>query len=314
MLANLHQDDCQDDQFRVLLVDDVTDNLDVLIEQLQNENLDLLVATSGEEGLALARRTKPDLILLDVMMPDIDGYTVCERLKCDITTRDIPIVFLSAQDNEKSVEYGLTIGAVDYISKPFSLPILKARLRNHLALKRKSDMLEKLACMDFLTGVANRGHFEICQRREWARAQRDDNDISYIMIDIDHFKAYNDNYGHNAGDDCLRMVARALNSVFKRPSDLLARYGGEEFIGMLPGVQAAQCRVMAEKLCNTVRDLRLQHAYSSASRYVSISVGWASGHSSLCTNTNLLKCADLFLYQAKHQGRNQARGGLYNGC
>ncbi|MEE2732452.1 MAG: diguanylate cyclase [Pseudomonadota bacterium] len=296
----------------VLIVDDVPANLDVLVENLQQEDIELVVALSGEEGYRLANEIKPDLILLDIMMPGIDGYETCRRLKANRETTDIPVVFLTAKDNERDIEQGLCLGAVDYISKPFSMPILKARLRNHLALKHKSNLLLQLACTDELTRVANRRHFDYVFERELARAQRNHSALSVIMIDVDHFKKYNDYYGHPEGDRCLRQVSRALSSILHRPADLLARYGGEEFIVLLPETDAQGAMEIAEKLRQAVFDLSIPHKHAECGNRVTISLG-LSAYTSLTqltpqttqTSADLLNSADKALYQAKSSGRNR---------
>jgi len=290
----------------VLIVDDVPANLDVLVENLQQENIELVVALSGEEGYRLANEIKPDLILLDIMMPGVDGYETCRRLKANRETTDIPVVFLTAKDNERDIEQGLCLGAVDYISKPFSMPILKARLRNHLALKHKSNLLVQLACTDELTRVANRRHFDYVIERELSRAQRNQTDLSVIMIDVDHFKLFNDHYGHPEGDRCLKQVSRALSSVLHRPADLLARYGGEEFIVLLPETDADGAADIAEKLRQAVFSLSIPHQNSDSDDRVTISLGVATCRPKESqTVEDLLESADKALYQAKTHGRNR---------
>lgn len=292
----------------VLLVDDVATNLDVLLEQLSQENIDIRIALSGEEGLHLARSLKPDLILLDVMMPGMDGYEVCRLLKQDSTLTNIPVVFLTAHDEEIEVERGFALGAVDYIHKPFSLPILKARVRSHLALKLKSDLLEELASTDGLTQVANRRRFDETLAYEWERAQRGHHPLSLIMVDVDHFKHYNDHFGHSAGDQCLQSVAKALSNALHRPGDLLARFGGEEFAVLLPDTELNGAIQFAEKLRRSVSELNLQAPPRGADR-VSISLGVACILPEHLNAAQLLAAADAQLYQAKREGRNRVAGG-----
>lgn len=290
---------------KVLVVDDVPSNLDILVEQLNDDTLELVVALSGEEGLYLARSAPPDLILLDVMMPGMDGYSLCRILKQDPLLKDIPVVFLTARDEPTDVEFGFALGAVDYIHKPFSMPILKARVRSHLALKRKNDQLAKLACTDPLTGIANRRQFDSVLEREWLRAQRDNTPLSVIMIDVDFFKRYNDHYGHIAGDHCLRQVALALEGALNRPGDLLARYGGEEFVALLPETDMIKAITVAERMRAAVNLLALEHADSSASDCVSVSLGGATALPGQQLKVEeLLPRADEQLYLAKQAGRN----------
>lgn len=290
---------------KVLVVDDVPTNLDILIEHLYDESLELVVALSGEEGLKLAKTLLPDLILLDVMMPGIDGYTMCRLLKQNPLTKEIPVVFLTARDDPTDVEFGFALGAVDYIHKPFNVSILKARVRSHLALKRKSDQLIKLAGTDPLTGIANRRQFDATLEREWMRAQRNNTALSVIMMDVDFFKRYNDHYGHVAGDNCLKRVALAMQTSLNRPGDLLARYGGEEFIALLPETDMVEVITVAERLRKAVYQLALEHSASLACGLVSISLGGATAlPASLQDKEALITQADDQLYLAKQAGRN----------
>ncbi len=293
----------------VLAVDDVPANLDVLVEHLHQEDIELTVALSGEEGLELARNLRPDLILLDVMMPGMDGFEVCRRLKGEPELKDIPVLFLTAVDEEVEIERGFALGAVDYVHKPFSLPILKARMRNHLALKRKSDELAQLACTDGLTGVANRRHFDLSIDAEWLRAVRHRQPLSLIVIDVDHFKRFNDRYGHGEGDRCLKQVALALGGCIRRPGDLLARYGGEEFVALLPDTGAEAAAAMAERMWRAVAVLAIEHAGNPPDGRVSISLGVATAMPQPgATAAALLASADERLYQAKAAGRNRIVG------
>ena len=293
----------------VLAVDDVPSNLDVLVEHLHREDIELTVALSGEEGLALAQELRPDLILLDVMMPGMDGFEVCRRLKAEPDLADIPVLFLTAAQDDVEIERGLALGAVDYVSKPFSLPILKARMHNHLALKRKSDELAQLASTDGLTRVANRRQFDISFDSEWSRAQRHARALSLIVVDVDHFKRFNDRYGHAEGDHCLQRVAEALSSCTRRPGDLVARYGGEEFVALLPDTDAAAARAIGDKMREAVSALAIAHADNSACRNVSVSLGLATAvPDPSATAAGLLAAADRRLYRAKETGRNRIVG------
>jgi PleD family two-component response regulator len=211
-----------DSRTRLLVVDDQPDNVRALYHALNAEH-QVLVATGGAQALAMAVDKQPALILLDVVMPDIDGLEVCRRLKADPRTADIPVIFVSAGTAEADETQGLDAGAVDYIGKPISPAIVRARVRTHLTLKRQSDQLRELAYVDGLSGVANRRSFDERLQQEWGRAAREDQPVSLILIDIDAFKAYNDHYGHQAGDDALRRVARQLQATLARPADLVAR-------------------------------------------------------------------------------------------
>jgi PleD family two-component response regulator len=213
----------------VLIVDDMVSNIEILSGVLGSE-YDVLFATSGKDALDIAHDQTPDLILLDVVMPDMDGYEVCAKLKADEKTRDIPVIFVTAMDQEEDESKGLNAGVIDYITKPVRSSIVKARVRNHLELKRYRDLLKELSTVDGLTGIPNRRRFDEVLESEWRRARRNQTPLSLLLMDIDFFKAYNDHYGHVAGDDCLRQLAKGLAEIVRRPADLVARYGGEEFV------------------------------------------------------------------------------------
>lgn len=299
-----------DERHAILIVDDMTSNIQVLANALQ-EDYRIKVATSGERALQIAQsESPPDLILLDIMMPGLDGYQVCKQLKSDPKTSGIPIIFVTALTEVSDEEKGLNLGAVDYITKPFHLPIVKARVRNHMSLKLKTDLLEELSHVDGLTHIANRRHFNEVLDKEARRILRLSQPISLIMLDIDFFKPFNDNYGHGLGDECLTQVAKALRSVIKRPGDLLARYGGEEFAVILPETPEQGAYKVGEDLRAAVEAMRFSHQYSEVADHVTISVGVASNEHDQgeCMQT-LLQRADQALYQAKKAGRNQVKVG-----
>jgi diguanylate cyclase (GGDEF)-like protein len=290
----------------VLAIDDIAANLDVLVAHLGGESLQLMVALSGEDGLTLAREHLPDLILLDIMMPGMDGYEVCRQLKANTATRDIPVIFVSAMDDDINMETGLNLGAIDYISKPFSLPVLKARLRNHLALKQKNDELAKQAFSDELTGLVNRRHFNTLFHQEWHRGRRNKSPLSLIMIDVDHFKNFNDHYGHPQGDRCLQSVATVLRNGLRQPIDVAARFGGEEFMVLLPDTAADGALEVAERLRTQLLALEIPHCRSATHHCVTISLGVFTciPHPQFDEQV-LLQAVDQQLYKAKQQGRNQ---------
>jgi len=294
---------------RILIVDDSPVNVQILAEGLKAD-YHIKVANSGAGALKSATSNEPpDLILLDAMMPEMDGYEVCRRLAAGDATRNIPIIFVTASHDAADEEYGLNLGAADYITKPFHLPIVKARVRNHLLLKQKTDMLESLAQMDGLTNIPNRRRLEEVLAVEWRRASRSQTPISVVMLDIDHFKPFNDHYGHGVGDICLKAVAQALQSMLSRPADMVARYGGEEFAAVLPGVDFTGAGAVAENFRQAVYSLHLPHALSSVLDQVTISAGFASCSIPAGDSyTGLLAAADKMLYQAKSAGRNRVCG------
>lgn len=293
---------------KILVVDDTPANIRILGEELKS-SYELIVATNGESALKRALSDNaPDLILLDIMMPDMNGYEVCRRLKADDRTRNIPVIFITAMSAEEDETKGLELGAVDYICKPFSLPIVRARVRTHLELKRKTDILENLSFLDGLTGIPNRRRFDMVLEMEWQRAMRNAQPLALVIIDVDHFKAFNDTYGHGAGDTCLKQVAEALNACQRRSSDFMARYGGEEFAAVLPCAGTGDAAAMAEIIRKEVESLGIEHSGSPTCDRVTVSLGVASIIPPLHSSPSiLLEAADRGLYAAKAAGRNQSK-------
>lgn len=294
---------------KILVVDDVPSNIQAMSMLLKGD-YDVYVATNGEKAIELCRTKQPDLALLDVMMPGLDGYEVCTQLKTDALTRDIPVIFITARHEVADETRGLEVGAIDFISKPFSAPIVQARVRNHLQMKRQADQLRRLSFIDGLTGIANRRHFDDMLEKAWRRCSRAGMPMSLIMADVDYFKAFNDHYGHQAGDDCLKTVATLLAGQVGRPDDLMARFGGEEFVCLLSGTDEAGAREVGERMLAAVRDARLPHAASPVAPHVTLSLGIASARPQTATASGaLLGLADTLLYQVKTDGRNGLRSG-----
>lgn len=241
--------------------------------------------------------------------PEMDGYEVCRQLKENPDTRNVPIIFVTAKGDYSDEEQGLNLGAVDYIVKPFYLPIVRARVRTQLALKRKTDMLESLASLDGLTGIPNRRRFDEMLLSEWKRSSRAGISLSLMMMDIDYFKPFNDRYGHGAGDECLKRVANALSEALNRPGDLVARYGGEEFSAILPDTELEGAHLLAQRFRQAVEGLNIPHASSKASERVTLSVGFVAGVPSMGGRAeDFLAAADRMLYEAKEEGRNRVKG------
>jgi diguanylate cyclase (GGDEF)-like protein len=291
----------------VLVVDDESANIELLNEILGSK-YEVLFATSGQDAIDIALHQKPDLILLDIVMPELNGYEVCARLKADTRTKNIPIIFITAMGQDEDEAKGLKIGAIDYITKPIRPLIVQARVRNHLELKSYRDFLENLSGTDGLTGIANRRRLDESIEREWRRCVRAHSPISLILMDVDLFKAFNDHYSHLAGDDCLREIARGIDQCARRPTDLVARYGGEEFACLLPDIDMAGSIKVAERIMGKIESLKIPHEYSFTANYVTMSIGVAAmipeaGQ----VPTLLIQCADQKLYEAKRSGRNQIR-------
>jgi diguanylate cyclase (GGDEF)-like protein len=289
----------------VLVVDDTANTLELIKTLLGGEHR-VLTASEAETGMKIALQEEPDLILLDIRMPGIDGYQLCRHLKADPITREIPVVFVTAMDEEREEAKGLELGAIDYITKPLSPPILRARVRNHIDLKRQRDQLRRLSAVDGLTSLANRRAFGEALEKEWRSAIRRNTPISLLMTDVDDFKQFNDAYGHLAGDEALRRVAKALTSAALRPADVVARYGGEEFVILLPDTGANEAALVADRLLLSVRRLAIPHEHSRGWQFVSLSVGLASARPARHVGANeLLDLSDRMLYQAKNSGRNR---------
>ncbi|MCX5849312.1 MAG: diguanylate cyclase [Deltaproteobacteria bacterium] len=294
----------------ILCIDDDSDILKLLGKLLSGAGYTIISAVDGKQGLIEARSRKPGLILLDITMPRMDGYEVCRRLKDEDATKDIPIIFITAKNEDEDEAKGLKMGAVDYIRKPFYPPIVKSRIRTQMDLKLKTDMLERLVAIDGLTNIYNRRKFDETLELEWKRAVRSKRPLSLIMSDVDHFKGYNDHYGHAAGDDCLRRVSRGLKDMLQRPADLLARYGGEEFAVILPETDYNGAIYIAATLINGIGELNISYPHSPVAGYVTISIGVATAITGNNGGTplQLIEAADSMLYAAKENGRNQFQG------
>jgi diguanylate cyclase (GGDEF)-like protein len=294
---------------RLLIVDDAMENIQILNHALGGEH-EVLFAMTGAKALELAHQQQPDLILLDAVMPGMDGYEVCAALRAASDVSDIPIIFVTALTTPEDETRALEAGAVDFITKPFNIAVVRARVRTHLTLKRQSDAMRELMLTDALTGVANRRSFDEAIRNEWRRCARSHSALSVIMIDIDHFKHYNDAYGHQAGDACLKQVADTMLHCAGRSPDLLARYGGEEFVILLPQVGASGAETVAQRILEGVRALSIPHRMSPASDCVTVSLGVATvqpGDDGGGGADALMRSADNALYQAKKDGRNRYR-------
>ncbi len=292
---------------RVLIVDDQPVGVASLTGLLGSE-YEVLVAGDGSRALEIARGDRPPhVVLLDINMPGTDGYEVCRALKDDEATRDIAVVFITARDDPTDEARGFLLGGSDYIKKPFNPVVVRARVRNQVNLLARNALLEEIAHTDSLTGVPNRRSFEEEFSRLWRHCSRERVAISALMVDIDHFKPYNDCHGHGAGDECLRKVAAALNVQIGRPLETFARYGGEEFAAILSGTDSRGAARICERMLQAVRDLGIPHGFSSCSDVVTVSIGFATlvpdrSHS----HSELLRRADQALYSAKRDGRNMA--------
>lgn len=306
------------DTAQIMIVDD-----DPLAIQTLNEILtrfgNICFTTSGQEALLLAQAKPVDLVLLDAQMPVLDGFATCRLLKRDHP--DLVVIFVTASSGPASEIAALEAGAVDFITKPINPAVVRARVGTQLLLKQQTDLLRRLVKSDPLTGIANRRALEEQAGQEWRRARRNQTPLAVLMIDIDHFKAYNDHYGHLKGDECLRQVAQAITASVTRAGDLVARFGGEEFVVLLPECASQQAVAVAEKIRKAVHQMAIPHVASTSSDCVTISVGVAVGipRSPMAPATargtgvdcasecleDLLNRADAGLYRAKQDGRDR---------
>ncbi|MGR3320208.1 MAG: GGDEF domain-containing response regulator [Candidatus Anammoxibacter sp.] len=313
---------------RVLIVDDSVDSILLIQNFLQKGGCtDLVTAKSATEAFTYfgmdssnIETQSADIILMDIVMPGIDGIEAVKRIKAVDVLKEIPVIMVTAQNDDKNLRLAFEAGAIDYITKPIKRVELLARVRSILNLKQETDRrkklmmelqeankkLERLSYLDGLTGISNRRLFDMFLDEEWRRCKRDEKCLSLIMTDIDFFKKYNDTYGHQKGDDCLKQVAAALNAVARRPGDLTARYGGEEFVLVLSNTDSSNALILAERYRDAVVSLEIPHGSSEVSDYVTLSLGVATVDSTGgLSAANLIEAADKALYKAKCAGRNR---------
>lgn len=295
----------------MLVVDDLEPHRN-LLEDLLFEYADVLTAGCGAEALEVARELRPDVILMDILMPDMDGIQVLKALQADPQTRSIPVIFLTALQAPQAEAHALAVGATDYVTKPVHSPVIMARVLAQLRMVAQRRTMLELVFVDELTGIANRRHFDEALRVECAKARRSGRSLSVGMVDVDCFKQFNDRYGHVAGDDALRAVAGALRQTLRRPGDFAARFGGEEFALILPDGgagtdgDASTIERRAQAACDAVRALGIPHEDSTAAPVLTVSIGMVTGQ---CARGDgglaLLDAADQCLYAAKEGGRNR---------
>lgn len=315
----------------ILVVDDRPENLIVMEGILENSNLNIIKANSGAEALGFMLDYDFAIVLLDVQMPEMDGFETAEFMRKSEKTKDIPIIFVTAINYEKkSIAKGYDVGAVDYLFKPIDSIVLKSKVnvfvnlyiqketikkqaimleekvKELIELKEANWMLENLSLIDELTGIPNRRNFNQYINIQWANCAFSKSELSIIMIDIDHFKAYNDNYGHLQGDDCLVKVAKCIMESSARPLDLAFRYGGEEFAVLLPNTDLNGAKIIAERIRENVENLKIEHQYSETANVITVSLGV----STILPNYKFhfhefVESSDTGLYQAKKKGRNR---------
>ena len=285
----------------ILIVDDTVSNLDILSELLKS--YDIIESTNGKEALEIVKDEAIDLILLDIVMPDMDGYEVCQTLKENPKTADIPIIFITAKTDEESIEKAYNVGGSDYITKPFRAKELLARVKRELKIQKLQNELKYLAATDPMTQLYNRRHFTQLSNQIIDLAKRDNQTISLIMLDIDRFKTINDTYGHQTGDEVIISLSHILKEQTKK-EDIICRYGGEEFVIVLPDSNAEHAATVAEAIRTEVEKFRLETAEGS---HVHFTISLGVSELALKKKNTLeraLKDADEALYKAKESGRN----------
>jgi diguanylate cyclase (GGDEF)-like protein len=292
-------------QPRLLVVEDQPLHIQVLNRAMAPE-CRVFMTTRGQQALQFCLERQPDLVLLDVEMPDMDGFQVLAALKADANTRNIPVIFVTAHTSTEMETRCLKAGAVDFISKPINPSVVQARVFTHLQLKFQSDLMRQWVYLDGMTGAFNRRYFDDQLQIEWRRAQRTSKPLSVILIDVDYFKDYNDHYGHLLGDEALRILVAAAKPVLQRPGDFLARYGGEEFVCLLPDTPLADAAALAERIRQAVADQQVQHAHNPREGVITISLGVAESlHAEITSAVQLIGAADNQLYLAKRSGKNR---------
>ena len=297
----------------ILIVDDTPDNLRFLSGILVQQGYEARTVINGRMALMAAETLPPELILLDICMPDLDGYEVCCQLKSNLKTCDIPVIFLSALDDIVDKIRAFEVGGVDYITKPFHPAEVLARVKTHLTLHRLQQQLaranqelKRLVNLDGLTQLANRRCFNEHLEQEWRRMAREQQPLALVLCDIDFFKQYNDTYGHPTGDDCLRQVGEVLQACAKRPADLASRYGGEEFALTLPKTPLEGAIELAQRIQAQLLQIQIPHATSRVSPYLTLSMGIATIVPQLDRSPDaLVAAADQALYRAKQAGRDR---------
>ncbi|MBI4987266.1 MAG: diguanylate cyclase [Rhodocyclales bacterium] len=307
---------------KALVIEDTATSQAVICHLLERLGIQPVQARDGQSGIASFEREQPDLVLLDIILPGIDGFEVARRIRAMEKPGEwTPIIFLTSLTKDADLERGIEAGGDDYLLKPVSEVVLGAKVRamqriiqmrhSLLVLTRKLDganrELTRLSAVDGLTGIANRRQFDEALLREWRRCLREQALLSLLMIDVDFFKQYNDGYGHQAGDECLRAVAETLRVKLRRPADIVARYGGEEFAAILPDTGLEGAMLVAEALRSAVQALGLPHEGATFG-VVTVSIGVASLAPQLTEGMpKLLGAADWALYEAKRQGRNRVQ-------
>jgi len=288
----------------VLVVDDENANILALTHILNYEYI-VYAVKNGETAIKIAEKQHPDVILLDIVMPEMDGFTVINELKNNEVTRNIPVIFISGLNSVLDEEKGLSLGAADYISKPFSPAVVRLRVRNQIRMINQLHIIEQVSMIDQLTSIPNRRGFDSRMDMEWIRAIRENSLISILMLDVDRFKVYNDTYGHQQGDVVLQVVARTITQSLNRPGDFAARWGGEEFVVLLPNTDMNGALMIAERIRQNIGNVLIP-CVDGRDTAVTVSIGVKTqAPLQKSSRDSFIAEADKALYRAKELGRNR---------
>ncbi len=299
---------------QVMVVDDSRTQRAIISEYLSQLNCDIILCSSGDEALIKVSERIPDLIILDVEMPGLSGFDTCKAIRGFLQDTWVPIIYLTGRSDPEDIVEGLNVGGDTYISKPVHRDVLSAIAKAMLRLSaiqseliKANRKLDEVAHFDVLTQIMNRRGYQNMLERYWSDHVRRKSQLTILLMDIDFFKKYNDNYGHIQGDQCLREVAQTLKKALKRPIDIVARYGGEEFVVILPDTNIEGAVNVAERLIEAMRTVNIPHEFSDCQPFVTLSVGLAQADLSNETSKQVLERADKSLYEAKEAGRNCVR-------
>ncbi|MEH1812948.1 MAG: PleD family two-component system response regulator [Nostoc sp.] len=303
----------QESQFLVLIVDDEPFIRLILRHFLEREGYQIVEAQNGIEAISVFNQLHPDIVLLDAIMPDMDGFECCTQLELLDCNKHTPVLMITGLEDQESVDRAFAVGAMDFVTKPIHWPVLRQRVKRLIQQSQLQQKLEavnlelqRLVTIDGLTQIANRRRFEEYFSQEWQRLKREQRPLSLILCDVDFFKLYNDTYGHRVGDRCLQKIAQAIKGMIKRPGDLVARYGGEEFAVILPNTDTKGAIHVANQICHAVRALAIPHQSSQVGSHVTISVGFTTEIPQPDYDLEeMIAAADRALYQAKAAGRDR---------
>lgn len=288
---------------KILVVDDNLHNIRLLTDILEDENFTVYTADNGAAVLAMVHKLKPDVILLDIMMPGLDGFEVCKLLKNDFDIKDIPVIMVTAKTEGIDIKKSLGMGAFDYIKKPIDEIEVIARVQSAIRFKQTQDKLKEMAMKDGLTGLYNHALLIELFEKEIDKQQRNNGSISFAMIDIDNFKKINDTYGHISGDTVLKELSNILMSSV-RGGDIVGRYGGEEFSIVFPGIDVQNAFQLCERIRKEVEDFNFEIGIETVKITISIGINF-NELKGIINKREIIQNADEALYRAKHNGRNR---------